>query len=93
MLSHPHLGRIHLTLSENLDILRFHLNCLFLEGISKGSSSVLIITDQKSDKRVFFPYSFFMFCFVLFFFLGCFSSASCNHSSVITYWLNVDFFS
>ena len=77
----------HLTLSENLDILRFHLNCLFLEDISKGSSNVL--TDQKSDKRFFFFILFLRFVF----FLGCFSSASCNHSSVITYWLNVYFFS
>lgn len=52
----------HLTLSENLDILRFHLNCLFLEDISKGSSNVL--TDQKSDKRFFFLILFLRFvCF------------------------------
>ena len=79
----------HLTLSENLDILGFHLNCLFLEDISKGSSNVL--TDQKPDKRFFFLILFLRFFF--FFFQSCFSSASCNHSSVITYWLNVYFFS
>lgn len=54
----------HLTLSENLDILLFHLNCLFLEDISKGSSNVL--TDQKSDKRFFFFLILFL-RFVFFF--------------------------
>lgn len=69
----------NLTVSENLDILRFHLNCLYLEGFSKESSNVL--TNQKADKR-FFSFFFFMFCFV-FLSLGCSLSASCNHSNYL----------